>query len=257
MKMRWIPAGHFLIGAGADDKEDSHDEKPQHEVAISRGFWMGQTPVTQGQYLAVMGDNPSYFTEAGLEAPVEQVTWFEAAAFANKLSALEGASESFVRSGEEMDGLGNKESDYVGSNGWRLPTEAEWEYACRAGRTTLGYGDLEKIAWWDENSGETTHAVGQKQANAWGLHDMLGNVWEWCYDWHEADPRQAATDPVVAAAGMYRVLRGGCWDDHAYFVRLAPRGHNPPTGRYSAVGFRVVRLGLQSGLEVSSSTEPE
>jgi formylglycine-generating enzyme required for sulfatase activity len=120
-----------------------------------------------------------------LDAPVERVSWYDAAAFANKLSALEGLSACFVRSGEQMEGVGNKGSDYVGCKGWRLPTEAEWEYACRAGTMTSRYWELDKIAWYDENSNRyTTHLVGQKQANAWGLHDTLGNVWEWCYDWY-------------------------------------------------------------------------
>lgn len=228
MRMRWIPAGTFWMGAGADDKEAYDDEKPQREVTLTRGFWMMETPVTQNQYLAVMGENPSCCTEAGLEAPVEQVTWYDAAAFANKLSALEGTSESFVGSGEEMDGVGNKESDYVGSKGWRLPTEAEWEYACRAGTTTPRYGELDKIAWYEKNSGSTTHIVGQKQANAWGLYDMLGNVNEWCYDAYESPPRVAT--------------RGGSWISHADSVRSSSRERSDPKKLIYSFGFRVIRV---------------
>ncbi|MCK6513367.1 formylglycine-generating enzyme family protein [Myxococcota bacterium] len=239
--MRWIPVGRFLAGAGADGKEAGGNEKPQHEVTILRGFWMGETPVTQGQYLALMGKKPSHFTKAGLEAPVECVCWYDAAVFANKLSALEGLSACFVEIGEQMEGVGNKGSDYVGSKGWRLPTEAEWEYACRAGAATPRYGELDQIAWYGENSGGTTHIVGQKQANAWGLHDTLGNVWEWCYDWSGGYSAQAATDPVGAATSTRRVLRGGGWSSGASCVRAARRSSLTPADRYGDIGFRVVR----------------
>lgn len=238
---RWIPAGRFWMGAGNDDKEAYGDEKPQHEVTITRGFWMGETPVTQGQYQTIMGHNPSHFKAVGLDAPVEQVSWYDAAVFANKLSALEGLSACFVGSGEKMEGVGNKGSDYTESKGWRLPTEAEWEYACRAGTAVPRYGELDKIAWYRENSGETTHVVGQKQANAWGLHDMLGNVWECCYDWFGSYPIRAATDPTGAATGMYRVVRGGSWLSYGWFVRSASRYWGAPTNRNYNIGFRLVR----------------
>ncbi len=136
---------------------------------------------------------------------------------------------------------GTKEAITWGAKGWRLPTEAEWEYACRAGTAVPRYGELDKIAWYGENSGETTHAVGQKQANAWGLHDTLGNVWEWCYDWFGGYSAQAATDPVGAATGTVRVRRGGGWGGNAGVVRAAQRNGNTPALRYSSLGFRVVR----------------
>ena len=239
--LRWIPAGRFWMGAGEDDKEAAHDEKPQHDVTITRGFWMGETPVTQGQYLAVMGENPSEFKTVGLDAPIECVTWYDAAAFANKLSALEGLPACFVGTGEQIDGVGNKGSDYVGCKGWRLPTEAEWEYACRAGTAVPRYGELDEIAWYNKNSGETTHAVGQKQANAWGLHDTLGNVWEWCYDRVGGYSAQAATDPTGAATGVFRVVRGGSWLGIGGSVRSAFRYWNAPARRYNSVGFRLLR----------------
>ncbi len=241
LAMRWIPAGTFGMGAGADDKEANDWEKPQHEVTLTRGFWMGETPVTQGQYQTITGHNPSHFKAVGLDAPVEQVSWYDAAVFANKLSALEGLSACFVGSGEKMEGVGNKGSDYVGCKGWRLPTEAEWEYACRAGATTPRYGELGQIAWYEKNSGKTTHAVGQKQGNAWGLHDTLGNVWEWCYDWSGHYSAQAATDLVGAATGTDRVARGGGWLSSAGSVRAARRGLGTPPNRYNFFGFRVVR----------------
>ncbi len=222
---------------------------------MTRGFWMMETPVTQGQYLALIGENPSEFKAVGLEAPVENVSWYDAAAFANKLSALEGASKSFVGSGEKMDGVGNKEIDYVDSKGWRLPTEAEWEYACRAGTTTPHYGDVDMIAWYEENSGNTTHAVGQKQANAWGLCDTLGSLWEWCYDrWDEdAYMKLGDTDPVCIKDSYIRsmyikdedisffVLRGGCFSNNARFLRAAYRFSDEPTERNGFFGFRLLR----------------
>ncbi|MCK6511475.1 SUMF1/EgtB/PvdO family nonheme iron enzyme [Myxococcota bacterium] len=239
--MRWVPAGSFSMGAPKDDGEAFENEKPHRHVTITQGYWMMETPVTQRQYLAVMGKNPSRFKKAGLEAPVENVSWVDAAVFANKLSELEGLSPCFAGSGEQMDGVGNKGSDYVGCKGWRLPTEAEWEYACRAGTTTPRYGKLRQSAWYEKNSGKTTHTVGQKQANAWGLHDTLGNVWEWCYDWYGDYPAQAATDPIGAATGSSRVGRGGGWDSHANYVRAALRSNGAPTYRYDGLGFRVVR----------------
>ena len=244
--MRWIPAGTFWMGAGDDDKEAYDDEKPQHEVTLTQGYWMGEMPVTQGQYQTITSQNPSLFHKAGLDAPVEQVNWYDAAAFANKLSALEGLSPCFVGSGEEMDGVGNKGSDYIGCKGWRLPTEAEWEYACRAGTATPCYGSLKKIAWYEENSGGTTHAVGQKKANAWGLYDTLGNVWEWCYGWYDDYSAQAATDPVAAATGAGRVLRGGGWGNDANFMRAVQRYYDSLTYRNYDLGFRLVRSSFEN-----------
>jgi formylglycine-generating enzyme required for sulfatase activity len=242
--MRWIPAGTFFMGAGTDEKDAFDREKPQHEVTITRGFWIGETPVTQRQYQAIVGQNPSYFSKVGLDAPVESVSWYDAAAFTNRVSALEGLSGCFVGGGEQMAGVGNGESDYLGCKGWRLPTEVEWEYAARAGTTAPRYSELDKIAWYRQNSGGKTHPVGQKEANAWGLHDMLGNVWEWCYDWFGDYSSVAATDPVGAATGTYRVWRGGSWNNgHAQWVRAASRDGFTPTNRLTYLGFRVVRSG--------------
>ncbi|MCK6509209.1 formylglycine-generating enzyme family protein [Myxococcota bacterium] len=245
MRVRWIPAGTFWMGAGEDEKTRYHDrdEKPRREVTLTRGFWMMETPVTQGQYTAVIGENPSHYKEAGLDAPVERVSWHDAAAFANKLSLLEELSPCFVRSEDNMDGVGNKASDYVGGKGWRLPTEAEWEYAARAGTTTQRYENLTKIAWYSENSNGKTHSVGQKQANAWGLRDTLGNVWEWCYDWYEynAYTLEQTVDPVYAVKTSDRVRRGGCLDDLSMDLRVANRDWYLPIAAYKNIGFRLVR----------------
>ncbi len=241
MRMRWIPAGTFWMGAEDDDHEARDDERPRRDVTLTRGFWMMETPVTQGQYTAVMGENPAHCKREGLDAPVECVSWYDVAAFANKLSALEGVSESFVGSGQEIDGVGNKGSDYVGSKGWRLPTEAEWEYACRAGTTTPRYGHVDGIAWYDEgNSRYGTHFVKQKQANAWGLYDTLGNVWEWCYDLHATYLPQITINPVGAENGTERVARGGGWFDGVSYLRAARRCNYVPTNNGSDLGFRLV-----------------
>lgn len=240
--MRWVPAGRFLMGAGEDDAEAYEDEKPQREVTITRGFWMGEVPVTQGQYQAIMGENPSYLQDAGLDAPVDMVNWYEAAAFTNKLSEMEGLSACFIGTGEGMQGVGNTGSDYLGCKGWRLPTEAEWEYACRAGTTTPRYGALNDVAWCDGNSGKTTHPVGRKGANAWGLFDMLGNVWEWVYDVYDSYAGMGTRDPLRTDGGTGRVFRGGCWFSRMWrSVRSAFRSTAPPTSHCDGLGFRLVR----------------
>ncbi len=239
--MRWIPAGRFWMGSGDDDDEAYKDEKPRGEVVLTRGCWMGETPVTQGQYLAIMGENPSSFQGAGVDVPVERVSWYDAAAFANKLSALEGLSACFVVEGDQVESVGNGGSDVLACDGWRLPTEAEWEYAVRAGTTTPRYGDVDKIAWYRENSSNMTHRVGQKQPNAWGLYDMLGNVSEWTMDVWDAYTGQPTQDPLRSSGATKRVFRGGSWSDSAGFVRAAFRGDSALTFRNNYLGFRVVR----------------
>ena len=239
--MRWIPAGHFLMGAGEEDTEAEDVERPQHEVTITRGFWMGETPVTQREYQAITGKNPSQNRDVGWDAPVEKVAWYEAAAFTKKLCELEGLSPCFVGEGEEMRGVGNQTSDYLGCKGWRLPTEAEWEYACRAGTTTPRYGALDKIAWYWDNGDGGKHLVRQKEANAWGLYDTLGNVSEWCYDEDIEYSGEALLDPLQAAIGCFRVLRGGSWNFNAHRVRAAYRDCFALVSQFNDVGFRVVR----------------
>jgi formylglycine-generating enzyme required for sulfatase activity len=216
-------------------------------VEISDVLWWARARDEEvGGDAILMGVNPSYFSKVGLDAPVERVSWYDAAWFTNKLSALEGLSGCFVGSGEQMAGVGNGGSDYLGCKGWRLPTEAEWEYAARAGTTAPRYGELENIAWYDGNSGDTTHPVGGKQTNAWGLHDMLGNVCEWVYDRYDASAYkrsgQAAIDLVQAATGDSRVVRGGCWYNYAQYVRAAFRDYYAPSARGNGyVGFRLFR----------------
>ena len=216
-----IPAGSFQMGASGEKARHS-DEGPPHEVRISKGFWMGKYEVTQRQWRAVMGENPSYFLECGGRCPVERVSWEDVHEFILRLNNLE------------------EPSGYR----YRLPTEAEWEYAARAGTTGARYGELDSIAWYDANSGGTTHPVGLKQANEWGLHDMLGNVWEWTADWKAPYLVESVADPPGLDWGWYwgwyRVNRGGCWSSIAWLVRSANRSHNP-SHRFYSIGFRLVR----------------
>jgi formylglycine-generating enzyme required for sulfatase activity len=208
MKLVLLPAGKFMMG----------EEEDQHEVTISKPFYMGVTEVTQAQYEAVRGTNPSFFMSA--TNPVDTVSWNDATEFCKKLS--------------------EKTRQAV-----RLPTEAKWEYACRAGsKTRFSFGDAEEglgdYAWYRANSGSTTHPVGQKKPNARGLFDMHGNVWEWCADWYGDYPKGAATDPQGPASGRFKFLRGGAWHSSPSHCRSAPRRISSPDIRSDRCGFRVV-----------------
>ena len=219
-RLRWIPPGRFLMGSPESEAGRYSDEGPQHPVTIERGFWLADTPVTQALWQAVMGENPSHFK--GLERPVERVSWQDAQRFFSQA---------------KVAGLG-------------LPTEAQWEYACRAGTPTATWqGDdpavRTEIAWFDENSKGETQPVKTKPANPLGLHDMLGNVWEWCADpWRES---YASTARESAASG--RVVRGGAWLHGAGFVRAAFRDWNEPASRSADLGFR---LALQAAEPVAA-----
>jgi formylglycine-generating enzyme required for sulfatase activity len=221
MTVRLIPAGTFQMGSPKGEK-GRFDNERQHQVFLSRPFYLQTTPVTQGQWRQVMGSTPASFQEGWEDCPVEKVSWDEAQEFVAKLNQM-----------EEIDA-------------YRLPTEAEWEYACRAGTTTrFGCGDeeakLPDYAWFAENSGGKTHPVGQKEPNAWGLYDMHGNVWEWCQDWYEEYPPGPVTDPPGSDTGEYRVLRGGSWGNFSGYLRSAVRYLIDPDNRSNYVGFRVAR----------------
>ncbi len=230
------PAGYVRIAPGTftmgspESEDDRFDDQSQHSVTITRAYCMKATEVTQGEWQSVMGSNPSGFKNCGANCPVEQVSWEEAAWYADALSRRDGLQECY------------RGSDFVGitCTGYRLPTEAEWEYAARAGTTGSRYGNLYSVAWYDENSGSATHPVGQKQPNAWGLYDVLGNVWEWTGDWYETDPG-TVTDPLGAGAGSFRVLRGGSWDGYARCARAAYRNFTAPDYPLSSIGFRLVK----------------
>ncbi len=212
MAFKLIPGGKFRMGEG----------KESHDVTITRPYYLGVFQVMQEQYQRVMGNNPSSFN--GAENPVEQVSWDDAVSFCKKLSEVPA----------------EKSAGRV----YRLPTEAEWEYACRAGTTTTYcFGDsvsqLDDYAWYMNNSGETTHAVGLKKPNAFGLYDMHGNVWEWCQDWYGGYPSGALIDPRGPSGGSNRVGRGGCWGGGAALCRSAFRSSFDPTERSVSFGFRA------------------
>ncbi len=226
--MVWIPPGIFTMGSPAAEPDREVTEGPQTVVTVTQGFWMSQQETTQAEYQAMMGSNPSYFT-GDLQRPVEQVTWNEATNYCGKVTARERAA-------------GRLPAGYV----YRLPTEAEWEYACRAGTTTrfshgddFSYTSLGKYAWYNGNSGNQTHPVGQKLPNAWGLYDMQGNVWEWCQDWFGTYPGGSVADPRGASLGSDCVRRGGSWFNNGVMCRSAGRGGSLPDVRYSNLGFRT------------------
>jgi len=223
--LRWIPLGRFPMGSPDDEVGRVNDEGPQHWVTLSRGFWLADAPCTQAEWKAVMGTEPSDFK--GSDLPVEQVSWEDCQEFCKRLRS-------------RFPGLGA-----------RLPSEAEWEYACRAG-TTGAYNDgsmcteprgkdpaLDKLGWFDENSGGKTHSVRQKEANQWGLYDMHGNVWEWCEDWFGDYNADDQVDPAGPASGCGRVFRGGSWYSLARNCRSAKRLWWPLYDRNRSFGFRL------------------
>ncbi|MBU0551939.1 SUMF1/EgtB/PvdO family nonheme iron enzyme, partial [Myxococcota bacterium] len=239
-EMVLIPAGSFLMGSPKGEGHD--DEQPQHKVTLSRPFLMMTTPVTQWQWHQVMGDNPSDFSNKpdSKQRPVKNVSWFDVMAFCNALSKREGwMREAYQQVGDECRRID-------GADGYRLPTEAEWEYACRAGTKTAYWSgenkaDLARVGWYGENSGGRTHPVGEKPANPYGLFDMHGNVWEWVDDWYGDYPNGDVTDPKGPSKGSIRVMRGGSWSGVADFARAARRKFAPSSYRNRSLGFRLVR----------------
>ena len=216
MEMVYVAPGSFTMGS-PESEEDRFDNETQHRVTLTKGYWLGKYEVTQRQWGSVMGNNPS--SSKGPDRPVENVSWEDCQRFIAKVDAE--ARRQF-------------------GGGARLPTEAEWEYACRAGTTGPygGNGNLDDMGWYGGNSGDTTHPVGQKLANAWGFHDMHGNVWEWCQDWYGAYQGNE-NDPRGSASGVLRVLRGGGWCDDARDCRSAGRDGCNPGYRDDDGGFRL------------------
>ena len=212
MEMIWCEPGTFMMGSPLAER-GRFDDEPLHQVTLTKGFWLGKYEVTQNQWKSVMGENPSKFKDP--ERPVESVSWEDCNLFLRKLNA-------------KLGGVA------------RFPTEAEWEYACRAGSgdAVSGNGLLTDMAWYDANSGNETHPVGKNHPNAWGFYDMHGNVLEWCYDWFgKIDAK--AVDPKGPSIGSFRVLRGGCWFFYARDCRSAYRLKRDPMLRNAIFGFRL------------------
>mgnify|MGYP000648623045 CR=1 FL=1 len=241
-----IPAGTFTMGSPPSDNLAVFIEFPAHEVTLTRAFALQSTEVTQSQWESLMGNNPSSFGGCP-DCPVEEVNWYEALSYCNALSEADGYESCYSLSGcSNSPGLDMECSnvEWVGLDctGYRLPTEAEWEYAYRAGTTTRWYcGDdqscVDSIGWYGSN----IHAVAQKTPNVWGLYDMAGNVWERCHDsWQSSLGSTAVTDPMGSGTTS-RGLRGGAWGRTPYHMRAALRADNPPTYRYKNIGFRCAR----------------
>ena len=267
-----VAPGTFRMGSPSGEAGRDDDDEGAHPVRIGRAFLLKATEVTQAEYEQLMGSNPSRYPSCGGTCPVEQVSWFDAVEYANALSVTEGLPECYVVNGKDVTFRG------LGCGGYRLPTEAEWEYAARAGSAQATYNgnltlegdhhapELDAIGWYGGNSGVTysggwdcsgwsgkqhssskcgTHPVGKKRANAWGLYDMLGNVWEWTQDVYAAYPPEVGTrvDPVGSSSsiGSGRVVRGGSWRSDARHVRAASRGRRAPGYRDGYLGFRLAR----------------
>ncbi len=258
IEMVSISSGTFSMGSPNGETGRENDET-QHQVTLS-GFKMSKYQVTQEQYQVVMGSNPSYFTTAKGKAPaegeidgkrpVEYVTWYDAVEFCNKISVLEGLQEVYTISGRTpASGYPITNATVTADfnkNGYRLPTEAQWEYACRAGTTTAyntvggGASISDNTGWYTNNSEGKTHQVGLKPANAWGLYDMHGNVYEWCWDWFGNYSTNAQPDPTGVNNGTFRVIRGGSFAEQAKYLRSAYRSDLEPENYDQDLGIRLV-----------------
>ena len=259
----WIPAGIFYMGSPTTETGRDSDET-QHWVTLTKGFYMSKYQITQGQYFAIMEYNPSNYTvstDGKGRLPVEGISWYDAIEFCNKLSEKYGLTPAYtIDKTYNSDPNNNSTYDTLkwlvtvipNANGYRLPTEAEWEYACRAGTTTAWFhGDidtgLEDYAWYSVNSGDNggstnrkTHEVGKKLPNAWGLYDMHGNVEEWCWDWFGAYPSDCE-DYIGPSGGSSRMLRGGSCYASGQNLRSAYRYYVYPSYSNGSIGFRLVR----------------
>jgi formylglycine-generating enzyme required for sulfatase activity len=237
--MALVHGGTFTMGSPASEAGRAGDEA-QHQVTVS-SFYIGRYEVTQKEWVAVMGSNPSYFK--GDDLPVESVSWYEAVAYCNARSVKEGLTPAYTVVNTL---IGATVTWNRSASGYRLPTEAEWEYAARGG-SGVGYliyagsNNVDGVGWYWDNSGSKTHPVGTKAANGLGIYDMTGNVWEWCWDWYGTYPTSPQTDPIGAPSGAGRVARGGSWHFYGQNLRSAYRNTITPSSRYDVLGFRLVR----------------
>jgi serine/threonine protein kinase/formylglycine-generating enzyme required for sulfatase activity len=232
-----IPTGQFWMGVSSMDEDADDDESPRHKVYINRAFWMTTTLVTQQMYETVMKKNPS--KKRSSNRPVESVSWFDAIIFCNNISRLSGLQEVYNIDSDDKKLVGLN----LTANGFRLPTEAEWEYAARADYEVpyAGSDDINQVACYSANSGYNTNPVGKFRNNAYGLYDMSGNVWEWCWDWYGQYPTTDRHDPLGEEKGSHRVRRGGSFRNKAAHCRVSNRAHSEPSSDSSALGFRIVR----------------
>jgi formylglycine-generating enzyme required for sulfatase activity len=253
-----VEGGTFQMGSPLSEAE-RYDEETPRQVTVG-SFYMGKYEVTQAEYEPVMGNNPSHFKGANL--PVENVSWYDAVEFCNRLSLREGLTPVYTITKDGSDPDNKSAGDTLrwlvrwnrNAEGYRLPTEAEWEYACRAGTATpfnTGSNISADIANYDGNYPYTngskgihrkkTLEAGSLPPNPWGLYEMHGNVWEWCWDWYGDYGAGARTDPGGAVTGAYRVARGGSWFSDAVSLRSAGRSYDIPSNRFNALGFRLAR----------------
>ena len=247
VEMVEVPAGRFQIGSPSPAfgslqfVTKGYGDERQHEVVISEPFYVAKYELTMGLYQSLMDEDKSDFKGCGKRCPVNKLTWYEAVEFCNRLSKREGLEPAYRIEGKSVTW------DRT-SKGYRLPTEAEWEYACRAGTTTeYNTGDtkddLKRAGWFKGNSITSVHRVGQKEPNAWGLYDMHGNVWEWCWDWYDKEgySDREVVDPSGPDKGLDRVTRGGSYGDIHLHCRSSLRANGDPNIRRSTMGMRVFR----------------
>jgi len=232
LELKFIPAGTFMLGSPDSEPRRDSAEGPQTEVTFTQGFWLGKTEVTQQQYQLLMGVNPSRYKTVGPDAPVDSLSWYAANEFCRRLNEREGAA-------------GRLPEGYA----YSLPTEAQWEYACRAGTTGPNFGEPGRFAWIEKEGGKTTHPVAARAPNAWGLYDMNGNVWEWCLDFYvERLPGGNATDYAGPSTGTLHAYRGGGWNSPAKDARSASRQRGAPGDTLENVGFRLALSTPQTGM---------